>query len=1193
MFVAFRNSAILAATMLQSTRNLVESSTGQSFRNRYRLSEDRSSSGLESYFLTQVRPVMKLNEINEIGCRGFIQLAETRLKCFDADALPSSPANLNKHNIASEEDALHMHSKPDFGSELSPQEAEELTCYLTAPHIATPLVIKFFCGDRVGCLQSAELQALLESVMFEALEWQEKETEMDRVPCLSRNMLGTRLGTAMEEAKFGASVLTLLHKLCVNVVDCCCPGCGEKMENLLLFCVCISCRFMDMCIASGPLSEELHSLNCLLRTEALTKLRSWCRAAKSERNMARAVTLQCHIALLNSITISLSQIQTTADSSSAIHEFYCSSAFVVAWHKRLPATQVSEDAKNFSSPVPVRAVFGKLQLFRSFLVGWANGLDMSSLNSLCDSLASSSLFPATCKECSRWSNVCNAPLLCSRKISSDHPYPSSLYWTETITFPGASSINILFDPASSTQKDRDIVTISYPGCSSVIQYSGPKGSTWPGVGCPALNIAGDTFTIEFQSSLNPQALNWGFEVLAVAPVCLASAQILASEFSEFGVDFLMAQKSLEMTCNIVDDARSLLIDSENRERIKKWKTQHHVAPGSDAGSAAEPGLFQDSMGHLQVNLQTSETFLMNRTSQPIPMLIQSHPDFQEAIGQNASFCTTVSRTSHRLRLSVIGIDGSCYDLSSWAPLKPAGIVGKGRGAKLVDVTSEIASDDGTCSAFNLPTRTSSFSYCGYNFIPYRRGSNAVSHIFDDIIKQGHEFVYCATNIDSSGLEGLFLIEVSPSRILIDAKVDLSEAEGHPGSWFEARVESGIMQVFLLFENGRNMHRRIVYCSDERYCLASLQKRVKKAKEPPTIARQQEVGSPFDGLFNERGQMMSIPGVGKLRHNNVSSITISRALSRPGIDKAWPPAAFAEKGFPCDGMEEFISPKNLHGIVPECLLDSYTFWRTEKYVIRGFCKGEKDIFSKSLLITLSDSACATIQKLIGHEVIGCLVNPLMCNEDASGSLNDLVRVITVLDTSSHVLFWNANSKVTSVELPRLNIHFSLNKDGRLMLDDHDDMSVCLSPPLHLLQLLPDMTASRILPLVNSQEQYFLLMPNFGLRKLEVKACPFYTSLVIERSRSWYNSVQKRFFLYPVHSSFSFIEQPSLSAALYWSLVCFLAGNYSGACKTLNSACQSDVPFSLEQRWIITNFPDAGLEHAASVLFVRVAFKWVSY
>jgi len=1176
VFLAFRNAAVLAATMLQSTRNLVESSSGHSFRHRYRLSEDRGSSGHESYFLSQVRPVLKLTEVNDGACSGFIQLAETRLKCLEADALSSSPANIKKYNIVTEEDVLHMQSRPNFGSELSPQEAEELTCYLTAPHIATPLFLKFFCGDRVGCLQSAEVQALLESVMFEALEWQNQEPELDQVPCLSRDLLGTRLGTAMEEAKYGASVLTLLHKLCDNVVGRCCKDCGDRMENLLLFCICISCRFMDMCIASAPVSEELHLLNSLLRTKALAKLRSWCHAAKTERNLARAVTMQCHIALLNTITISLSQHQSIADPSSAILEFFDSSAFVVAWHKKMPATQVCDDSNVFSSPVPVRAVFGKLQSLRAFLVGWANGLDIHSLNSLCDSLASSSLFPATCKECSRWSTVSNAPLLCSRKISSDHPYPPSLYWTETVTFPGASSINILFDAASSTQKDRDVVTISYPGCSSVIQYSGPKGSTWPGVGCPALNIAGDTFTIEFQSSLNPQAVNWGFELLAVAPVCFASAQALVGEFSEFGVDFLMAQKSLEMAGNVTDDARRWLMDSENRQKLKQWKIEHYVAQGHEGvNSAAEPGLFQDSMGHLQVSLQTAETFLMNRTSQPIPMLIQNHPDFQEAIGQNASFCTTVSRTSHRLRLSVIGTDGSCYDLSSWSPLKPAGIVGKGRGAKLLDVASEMASDDGTCSAFNLPTRTSSFSYCGYNFIPYVRGSRAASHIFDDVFKQGHEFVYCATDLDASDLSGLFLIEVSPSRILIDAKVDLSEVEGHPGSWFEARVQSGIMQVFLLFENGRNMHRRIVYCSDERYCLSSLHKRVQKAKEPPTTAREQEVGSPFDGLFNEKGQMMSIPGVGKLKHNNVSSLSISRALSRPGIDKAWPPAAFADKGFPTDGVEEFVSPQAMYGIVPECLLDTHAFWRTGKCIIRGYLKGQRDKFAVSLLITLSDNTCASIQKLSGHEVVGQLVNPLACDEDSTGALKDLVRVITVLDTSSHVLIWTANSKITSVELPRLHIQFSLHRDGRLMLDDHDDLSICLSPPLHMLQLLPDVAATRMLPLVNSQEQYFLLMPNFGLKKREVKACPFYTGLVVERSSSWYNSVQKRFFLYPVHSSFSYVEQPSLSAALYWSLVCFLTSNYSSACKTLNSACQSDVPFSQEQRWIIKNFPDAGL------------------
>jgi hypothetical protein len=153
---------------------------------------------------------------------------------------------------------------------------------------------------------------------------------------------------------------------------------------------------------------------------------------------------------------------------------------------------------------------------------------------------------------------------------------------------------------------------------------------------------------------------------------------------------------------------------------------------------------------------------------------------------------------------------------------------------------------------------------------------------------------------------------------------------------------------------------------------------------------------------------------------------------------------------------------------------------------------------------------------------------------------------------------------------------------------------LSPPHNLLQLLPDGAASRIVTLVNSQGHYFFLSPNFGLRKIAVKSCPFYNVPKIVRSKKWFNLMRKHYFLYPVHPSFSYLEQvipcfsskdvldvqtdilqPTLSGAFYWALVCFMANAFSTACRILKTACHTDAPLSEEQRWIVCNFPDAGL------------------
>jgi hypothetical protein len=177
--------------MVQSVQALLDSSGNDGFAGfgrRYGLSQRSSSK--ETFFASEVRPCMKLDHVSEGMCSGYIQIASMRLKCFPSESLPCSPANLKQFNIVTEEDVLHAQVKPDFGTELTPQENEELTCYLTTPQIALPLCIKFFCGDRVGCLQSQTLQLLLESVFFEALEWQIQEVEIHQVPCEDRELLG-------------------------------------------------------------------------------------------------------------------------------------------------------------------------------------------------------------------------------------------------------------------------------------------------------------------------------------------------------------------------------------------------------------------------------------------------------------------------------------------------------------------------------------------------------------------------------------------------------------------------------------------------------------------------------------------------------------------------------------------------------------------------------------------------------------------------------------------------------------------------------------------------------------------------------------------------------------------------------------------------------------------------------------------
>ena len=56
---------------------------------------------------------------------------------------------------------------------------------------------------------------------------------------------------------------------------------------------------------------------------------------------------------------------------------------------------------------------------------------------------------------------------------------------------------------------------------------------------------------------------------------------------------------------------------------------------------------------------------------------------------------------------------------------------------------------------------------------------------------------------------------------------------------------------------------------------------------------------------------------------------------------------------------------------------------------------------------------------------------------------------------------------------------------------------------------------------------------------------------------------RYYLYPVHTSLSFLHTPSLAAALYLVLCRFLSRDYAAAAGVV-ATCTVDVPFTPEEK-----------------------------
>jgi len=71
-------------------------------------------------------------------------------------------------SIQTEDDVLHVPSLPNFAGALGQADAELLLSYLTVPYLRIPLVLGFFATEeRINALKSSKLCTLLEAVLFE------------------------------------------------------------------------------------------------------------------------------------------------------------------------------------------------------------------------------------------------------------------------------------------------------------------------------------------------------------------------------------------------------------------------------------------------------------------------------------------------------------------------------------------------------------------------------------------------------------------------------------------------------------------------------------------------------------------------------------------------------------------------------------------------------------------------------------------------------------------------------------------------------------------------------------------------------------------------------------------------------------------------------------------------------------------
>ncbi|CAM9230572.1 unnamed protein product, partial [Ectocarpus fasciculatus] len=1076
---------------------------------------------------------------------------------------------------------LNLPTLPNFDNALTPQEAEQLFSYLIFPHLAIPLVLNFFSGDRIGLLLNKPIQDIVQSVLLQPGKYTPKSSvesanAISEVPVKDERLLATSLGVLMEECLYNSTQLLVpMRELCENALALCVGGYQSSVATMLLFLVRQAVRILAMCIDCGVYSEALIELRDYLAVEVGKQVNAWAITAANDNDIAASTSLYCHSALICAAAVD-ARILPTGElnckeemeiTEQCVGTFLSSASYVVSWNSKATNSSAVDE-----KVCPIAEVFYCLQKLKEKISNWSKR-NLESMNKILDNVVSVSL-QHPFSECGGWQQSNREPMVCSLLVENEtHPYPPCSDWSQTVSFPGAASINVYFDARSCTEANADYVLISYPGCN--YKFEGPAHSNWPGAhGSPPLVIPCDTFVVEFHSDGSIQ--DWGFAFTAIAPISALGTEILVAET---GLSTLACQVALRKNHNFLDASRSMI--QNHRDEILQMEALELERRAKQRDNETSPGLFQDSIDYVQVNIQSTEVFISNRVSIPVPSDFASHHDFSAVFkGLDVPSCTILGDHTNRFSIQVLCPEEKhgCYEIDAWRPLQPYGVTGSGRGAVIRD-QDESGADNGRCTAFNLPVAAPTIVFCDIKFNNYIKGSCGwLSELFDKCNLLGSELegVWCsegatslpslsATVPDCSEIDAYLLIKAQCSN---DGQ-DLVKVIGHPGAWFEVHAPKGQRSIFVyaLVDHGRRTQRQI-----------------RTAPVDPLF--KNAVGNMMGGFKDWKGELVSRPGVGSRQQERIGTLVVRRTRV-PMVGKEDPSVTLTHSGVFCAGeglisserlvemenlsLEEYLPENIISGLIPEALTESYQFWRTGSRVIRGYnYKNEvarnsltsRSLDEDSLLVVLDPAGhSATVHRMVNGRRRFTLMDASRAAKDSF--LFKIANCISAVECLSHVLFWTKSDfehsdgmqecEVSRIELTRLRTsldirHNATDRSVDFVLSDHDDLALQFAIPLEISRKWGK--TADFLAFANSSGQYYLFLPNFGFSTPSVLLCPFQSNVLFDRTCKWFENVDTRFYLYPVHAAFSYLEYPDLSASLYWMLLSFL---------------------SYEQRWILSLIP----------------------
>jgi hypothetical protein len=384
--------------------------------------------------------------------------------------------------------------------------------------------------------------------------------------------------------------------------------------------------------------------------------------------------------------------------------------YINAWHAHVPTLP------DRSSPgsVPFAGVYRALQRHRESLLRWMTDTSAASAgerDAALNALMRCALRKPTAMTLN-WTPASALNQRCQMVLESPHPSPPGIDMYKLISFPGAPYISVRFDDRTQLERVSDFIAFykdtTYTSLWGGRKFSGQPGTddafSWPGAcGKGPLIIPSDTIYVHFHTDATVSY--WGFKCHFSAPVCTESINTLSQwVFDESIIPVEEVPRDLNgIIATMLADACNDISEVKRALNAGEWKHRPGSSEGAvvdvtaDADAAVETvnvkaGLYGDSVGRLEMNLQTCELYVCKQLQNPVPLAISQHPDFQalfenekEAQLPDASTntpvkekdkgaapssltCTAICNNVHRKWIQMTkGV--LTYDIQLWHPLK--------------------------------------------------------------------------------------------------------------------------------------------------------------------------------------------------------------------------------------------------------------------------------------------------------------------------------------------------------------------------------------------------------------------------------------------------------------------------------------------------------------------------------------------